>query len=144
LFRGLQHSGSRLDEAPQIYRRRKIVIGVSGGLDSTHALIVAAKTMDKLGLPRQNILGFTMPGFATSSGTKNNAHALMQALGITAREIDIKPSCLQMMRDIEHPFMNGEPVYDITFENVQAGERTSHLCSAWRTFTTRLCLEPAI
>jgi NAD+ synthase (glutamine-hydrolysing) len=105
----------------------KIVIGVSGGLDSTHALIVAAQTMDKLGLPRANILGFTMPGFATSSGTLKNSHALMKALGITARELDIKPSCLQMLRDLGHPFSEGEPVYDITFENVQAGERTSHL-----------------
>jgi NAD+ synthase (glutamine-hydrolysing) len=106
---------------------QKVVIGVSGGLDSTHALIVAAKTMDKLDLPRTNILGFTMPGFATSSGTKNNAHALMKALEISAAEIDIRPSCLQMLKDIGHPFAKGEPVYDITFENVQAGERTSHL-----------------
>ncbi len=106
---------------------KKIVIGVSGGLDSTHALIVAAKTMDKLGLPRENILGFTMPGFATSDTTLRNALGLMKSLGITSHRIDIKPSCLQMMRDIGHPFMNGEPVYDITFENVQAGERTSHL-----------------
>ena len=106
---------------------QKIVIGVSGGLDSTHALIVAARTADRLGLPRENILGFTMPGFATSSGTLENAHALMKALGITATELDIKPSCLQMLRDLEHPFVDGKPVYDITFENVQAGERTSHL-----------------
>ena len=105
----------------------KIVIGVSGGLDSTHALIVAARTMDRLGLPRKNILGFTMPGFATSSGTLSNAHALMKALRISSKELDIKPSCLQMLRDIEHPFVDGEPAYDITFENVQAGERTSHL-----------------
>ncbi|HEX8552069.1 MAG TPA: NAD(+) synthase [Abditibacteriaceae bacterium] len=105
----------------------KLVIGVSGGLDSTHALIVAAKTMDMLGLPRTNILGFTMPGFATSDITLTNAWGLMRALGIEAKEIDIKPSCLQMMRDIGHPFSDGEPVYDITFENVQAGERTSHL-----------------
>ncbi|MBW3637140.1 MAG: NAD(+) synthase [Armatimonadetes bacterium] len=111
----------------QSIKGEKIVIGVSGGLDSTHALIVAAKTMDRLGLPRENILGFTMPGFATSEGTKSNAHALMNALGITAAEIDIKPSCLQMLRDLGHPFAEGEPVYDITFENVQAGERTSHL-----------------
>ena len=68
-----------------------------------------------------------MPGFATSDLTLNNAHGLMKALGISAREIDIKPSCLQMLRDLEHPFIGGEPVYDITFENVQAGERTSHL-----------------
>ena len=105
----------------------KIVIGVSGGLDSTHALIVAARTMDRLGWPRENILGFTMPGFATSQNTLHNAHALMNSLGITAREIDIKPSCLQMLRDLGHPFIDGEPQYDITFENVQAGERTSHL-----------------
>jgi len=106
---------------------KKIVIGVSGGLDSTHALIVAAKTMDRLGLPRTNILGYTMPGFATSTTTLTNAHALMKALGITGSEIDIKPSSLQMLRDIGHPFAEGEPVYDVTFENVQAGERTSHL-----------------
>ena len=106
---------------------KNVVIGVSGGLDSTHALIVAARTMDRLGLPRENILGYTMPGFATSSGTRTNALGLMEALGITAHEIDIKPSCLQMLRDIKHPFVGGEPVYDITFENVQAGERTSHL-----------------
>jgi NAD+ synthase (glutamine-hydrolysing) len=105
----------------------RIVIGVSGGLDSTHALIVAARTMDRLGLPRENILGYTMPGFATSDVTLTNAHALMRTLGITAREIDIKPSCRQMLHDLSHPFSKGEPVYDVTFENVQAGERTSHL-----------------
>ena len=106
---------------------KKIVIGVSGGLDSTHALIVAARTMDRLGLPRKNILAYTMPGFATSNVTLKNAHGLMEALGVSAHEIDIKPSCLQMLRDIGHPFVGGEPLYDITFENVQAGERTSHL-----------------
>ena len=111
----------------QSIRGEKIVIGVSGGLDSTHALIVAAKTMDKLGLPRRNILGYTMPGFATSDKTLENAWALMNALGIEGREIDIKPSCLQMLRDLNHPFVDGHPQYDITFENVQAGERTSHL-----------------
>ncbi len=111
----------------QSIRGEKIVIGVSGGLDSTHALIVAAKTMDKLGLPRHNILGYTLPGFATSDKTLENAWALMNALGIEGREIDIKPSCLQMLRDLGHPFADGTPQYDITFENVQAGERTSHL-----------------
>ncbi|BCM90727.1 glutamine-dependent NAD(+) synthetase [Abditibacteriota bacterium] len=111
----------------QSIQGEKVVIGVSGGLDSTHALIVAAKTMDKLGLPRRNILGFTMPGFATSDKTLENAWALMNALGIEGREIDIKPSCLQMLRDLGHPFAEGKPQYDITFENVQAGERTSHL-----------------
>lgn len=105
----------------------KVVIGVSGGLDSTHALIVAARTMDRLGLPRTNILGYTMPGFATSTGTRTNAHRLMDALGVSVHEIDIRPSAMQMFRDIGHPFAEEEPVYDITFENVQAGERTSHL-----------------
>ncbi len=104
-----------------------IVIGVSGGLDSTHALIVAAKTMDRLGLPRDRILGFTMPGFATSDVTLKNAHALMRALRIRGQEIDIKPSCVQMLKDLGHPYARGEKVYDVTFENVQAGERTSHL-----------------
>jgi NAD+ synthase (glutamine-hydrolysing) len=106
---------------------QKIVIGVSGGLDSTHALIVAAKTMDRMKLPRKNILAYTMPGFATSNLTRGNAHKLMEALGVSGSEIDIKPSCMQMFKDIAHPFAEGKPVYDITFENVQAGERTSHL-----------------
>jgi NAD+ synthase (glutamine-hydrolysing) len=106
---------------------QKIVIGVSGGLDSTQALIVAARTMDRLSLPRTNVLAYTMPGFATSQTTNRNAHRLMRALGVSAHEIDIRPSCLQMLRDIGHPFVDGEPVYDVTFENVQAGERTSHL-----------------
>lgn len=105
----------------------KVVIGVSGGLDSTQALIVAAKTMDRAARPRTDILAYTMPGFATSSGTLNNARRLMQSLGVTAGEIDIKPACLQMLRDVGHPFAKGEPVHDVTFENVQAGERTSHL-----------------
>ncbi|WP_174842858.1 NAD(+) synthase [Candidatus Oscillochloris fontis] len=105
----------------------KLVIGVSGGLDSTQALIVAARTMDRLGLPRRNILAYTMPGFATSERTHQNAHALMAALGVTAAEIDIRPSALQMLRDLGHPFVEGAAQYDITFENVQAGERTSHL-----------------
>jgi NAD+ synthase (glutamine-hydrolysing) len=105
----------------------KLVIGVSGGLDSTQALIVAARTMDRLGLPRTNILGYTMPGFGTSGTTRRNADALMRSLGITASEMDIRPSSEQMLRDIGHPYADGEPVYDTTFENVQAGERTSHL-----------------
>lgn len=106
---------------------KKLVIGVSGGLDSTHALLVCAQAMDRLGLPRADILGFTMPGFATTDRTKDQAHQLMQAIGCTAREIDIRPSCQQMLADLGHPFVNGVPQYDITFENVQAGERTSHL-----------------
>lgn len=104
-----------------------LVIGVSGGLDSTHALIVAAKACDMLKLPRSTILGFTMPGFATSDSTKSNAWALMNALGVVGEEIDIKPVARQMLTDIGHPFASGEPVYDITFENVQAGLRTDFL-----------------
>ena len=72
-----------------------MVIGVSGGLDSTHALIVAAKACDRLGLPRTTILGFTMPGFATGETTKGNAWKLMRALGVTAEEIDIRPAARQ-------------------------------------------------
>jgi NAD+ synthase (glutamine-hydrolysing) len=106
---------------------KKLVIGVSGGLDSTHALLVCARTMDQLKLPRKNILAYTLPGFATSSRTKNQAWQLMRAIGCTAEEIDIKPSCMQMLKDIGHPFAKGRKVYDIAFENVQAGERTSHL-----------------
>ncbi len=106
---------------------RTLVIGVSGGLDSTHALIVAAKAMDRLGRPRADILGFTMPGFATGEGTKANAWALMRALGITAEEIDIRPAARRMLEDMRHPFADGAPTYDITFENVQAGLRTDYL-----------------
>ena len=105
----------------------KIIIGVSGGLDSTHALIVAAKAMDRLGKPRTDILGFTMPGFATGEGTKANAWALMNALGITGEEIDIRPGAKAMLEEMKHPFGRGEPVYDVTFENVQAGLRTDYL-----------------
>ncbi|MEG8021872.1 NAD(+) synthase [Sphingomonas aerolata] len=108
-------------------RARTLVIGVSGGLDSTHALIVAAKAMDRLGRPRADILGFTMPGFATGEGTKANAWALMRALGITAEEIDIRPAARRMLEDMRHPFADGAPTYDITFENVQAGLRTDYL-----------------
>jgi NAD+ synthase (glutamine-hydrolysing) len=111
----------------QVTNGERIVIGVSGGLDSTHALIVAAKAFDALGLPRKNILGFTMPGFATSQGTKSNAWALMNALGVTGEEIDIKPAALRMLKDIGHPYAEGKPVYDVTFENVQAGLRTDYL-----------------
>ena len=106
---------------------RKLVLGVSGGLDSTHALLVAARAMDQLGLPRQQIIGVTMPGFATSTRTRDQAWRLMQAIGCEAREIDIRPSCTQMLQDLGHPYAAGEAVYDVTFENVQAGERTSHL-----------------
>jgi NAD+ synthase (glutamine-hydrolysing) len=108
-------------------RGKHVVLGISGGLDSTHALIVAAKAFDALGLPRKDILGFTMPGFATSERTKANAWALMNALGVTAEEIDIRPAARQLLSDMGHPFANGEPVYDVTFENVQAGLRTDYL-----------------
>jgi NAD+ synthase (glutamine-hydrolysing) len=104
-----------------------LVIGVSGGLDSTHALIVACKAFDALDLPRSNILAFTMPGFATSEGTKSSAWALMRDLGVTGEEIDIKPAARQLLQDLGHPFAKGEPVYDVTFENVQAGLRTDYL-----------------
>jgi NAD+ synthase (glutamine-hydrolysing) len=106
---------------------KHLVIGVSGGLDSTHALIVAAKMCDYLKLPRSTILGFTMPGFATGDTTKGNAWALMKSLGITGEEIDIRPAAMQMLKDMGHPYANGEPVYDIAFENVQAGLRTDYL-----------------
>lgn len=106
---------------------QKVVIGVSGGLDSTQALLVTALTMDQLGLPRTNVLGYTLPGFATSERTRANAWRLMRALGVSAAEIDIRPSARQMLADIGHPAADGAAVYDITFENVQAGERTSHL-----------------
>jgi len=105
----------------------RIVIGVSGGLDSTHALIVAAKAMDRLGRPRSDILGFTMPGFATGEATKGQAWALMRALGVTGEEIDIRPAATRMLDEMGHPFAKGEPVYDVTFENVQAGLRTDYL-----------------
>ncbi|KAA0577205.1 NAD(+) synthase [Azospirillum sp. Sh1] len=104
-----------------------VVIGVSGGLDSTHALIVAARAMDRLGLPRSGILAYTMPGFGTSEGTKSNAWRLMTALGVTAKELDIRPAANQMLKDMDHPFARGEAVYDVTFENVQAGLRTDYL-----------------
>jgi NAD+ synthase (glutamine-hydrolysing) len=107
-----------------------LVIGVSGGLDSTHALIVAAKMCDYLELPRSTILGFTMPGFATGDATKSNAWKLMDALGIVGDEIDIRPAALQMLTDMGHPYARGErgpDVYDVTFENVQAGLRTDYL-----------------
>ena len=115
-----------------VQRRRatgggRIVIGVSGGLDSTQALIVAAKAMDLLGQQRTDILAYTMPGFGTSEGTRRNAHRLMAALGVTAHELDIRPAARQMLSDLGHPFSRGEPAYDITFENVQAGLRTDYL-----------------
>jgi NAD+ synthase (glutamine-hydrolysing) len=103
------------------------VIGVSGGLDSGQALLVTTRAFDRLSLPRSNVMAVTMPGFATSTQTRQAAWDLMRALGAAASEIDIRPSAQQMLKDINHPFARGEPVYDTTFENVQAGERTSHL-----------------
>ncbi|MDR2895365.1 MAG: NAD(+) synthase [Propionibacteriaceae bacterium] len=105
----------------------KLVIGVSGGLDSTHALIVAARALDLLGRPRSDILAFTMPGFATSAATKASALALMAAIGASTETIDIRPAAEQMLRDLGHPFAAGQPQYDVTFENVQAGLRTDYL-----------------
>jgi NAD+ synthase (glutamine-hydrolysing) len=113
----------RLDAA----RLERVVIGISGGLDSTHALLVCAQAMDLLKLPRKNILAYTMPAFATSQRSLEQARELMRVVGSEARELDIRPSALQMLADIGHPFARGEAVHDVTFENVQAGERTSHL-----------------
>src|SRR5438067_1603849 len=106
---------------------KKLVIGVSGGLDSTQALIVSARVMDRLGLPRSNILAYTLPGFATSTQTKANAWRLMKALGVTGAEIDIRPAANQMFADIGHARETGEAIYDVTYENVQAGLRTDYL-----------------
>jgi NAD+ synthase (glutamine-hydrolysing) len=108
----------------------KVVIGVSGGLDSTHALIVAARAMDRAGRDRGDILAFTLPGFATGEHTKGNAYALATALGVSFEEIDIRPTAELMLRNLGHPFADGEPVYDVTFENVQAGLRTDYLFRA--------------
>ena len=105
----------------------KVVVGVSGGLDSTHALIVAAKAMDAEGRPRSDILAFTLPGFATGEHTRGNAIRLSKALGVTFAEIDIRPTAELMLTEIGHPYARGEAVYDVTFENVQAGLRTDYL-----------------
>ncbi|MEY8566952.1 NAD(+) synthase [Corynebacteriaceae bacterium 7-707] len=103
------------------------VIGVSGGLDSTHALLVVARAMDRAGRPRSDILAYTMPGFATSDHTKSNAVKLAEALGATIRTLDIRPAATEMLSRMGHPAGDGEPVYDVTFENVQAGLRTDYL-----------------
>jgi NAD+ synthase (glutamine-hydrolysing) len=105
----------------------KVVIGISGGLDSTHALIVAARAMDREDRPRSDILAFTLPGFATGDRTKRNAIELCRALGVTFSEIDIRDTAKLMLKEIDHPFSRGEKVYDVTFENVQAGLRTDYL-----------------
>ncbi len=118
---------SGLEQRLSAIGQPKIVIGVSGGLDSTHALIVAAKAMDRLGRPRSDILAFTMPGFATGEETKGRATRLAKALGVSFEELDIRPAARQMLSDLGHPFGDGEPAYDVTFENVQAGLRTDYL-----------------
>ncbi|MFL6174936.1 MAG: NAD(+) synthase [Marmoricola sp.] len=118
---------SGLEQRLRAIGNPKIVIGVSGGLDSTHALIVAAKAMDRLGRPRSDILAFTLPGFATSDYTKTNAYRLGKALGVSFEELDIRPAAQQMLADLGHPFAEGKEVYDVTFENVQAGLRTDYL-----------------
>jgi NAD+ synthase (glutamine-hydrolysing) len=105
----------------------KVVIGVSGGLDSTQAIIVSAWALDSMRISRSNILACIMPGFASSQRTLNQARRLAEEIGCTSLVIDIRPSCLQMLKDIGHPYAEGKQVFDITFENVQAGERTSHL-----------------
>ena len=111
----------------QFTRTERVVLGISGGLDSTQALLVCTQAMDVLGYPHKHILAYTMPGFATGARTLEQAHRLMQAIGCEAHELDIRPSAMQMLQDIDHPASRGETVYDVTFENVQAGERTSHL-----------------
>lgn len=108
----------------------RLIIGVSGGLDSTHALIVAARVMDRAGRPRSDIHAITMPGFATSATTRANAEALAVGLGCTFEEVDIRPAATQMLAQMRHPYGRGErgpEVYDVTFENVQAGLRTDFL-----------------
>ena len=112
LAKRLEHVGSR-----------GCVIGISGGLDSTLALLVAAEAMKLLGKPSSDILGITMPGFGTTDRTYNNAIKLMESLGVTIKEISIRDACIQHMKDIEHD----PDVQDITYENTQARERTQIL-----------------
>jgi NAD+ synthase (glutamine-hydrolysing) len=99
------------------------VIGISGGLDSTLALLVCVKTFDKLGLSRKGILGITMPGFGTTDRTYRNATGLMRSLGVGMREISIKDACIQHFKDIDHDIRR----HDVTYENAQARERTQIL-----------------
>jgi NAD+ synthase (glutamine-hydrolysing) len=118
---------SGLEQRLRALNYPKVVIGVSGGLDSTHALIVAARAMDRENRPRGDILAFTLPGFATGDRTKNNAIRLAQALRVTFAEIDIRETAELMLKEMDHPFSRGEKAYDVTFENVQAGLRTDYL-----------------
>ncbi|MFN8033028.1 MAG: NAD(+) synthase [Mycobacterium sp.] len=126
-YEGYNIQVSGLEQRLRALHYPKVVIGVSGGLDSTHALIVAARAMDREGRPRSDILAFTLPGFATGERTKANAIRLSQALGVTFEELDIRSTATLMLTEIGHPFSRGEEVYDITFENVQAGLRTDYL-----------------
>jgi len=118
---------SGLEQRLRALNYPKIVLGISGGLDSTHALIVAARAMDREQRPRSDILAYTMPGFATGDRTKANAVRLAEALGVTFTELDIRSTAELMLKNMDHPFGRGEPVYDVTFENVQAGLRTDYL-----------------
>lgn len=102
---------------------KRVVLGISGGLDSTLALLVCVKTFDKLGYDRKGIIGVTMPGFGTTDRTYNNALSLMQSLGVTIREISIRKSVTQHFEDIGHDIN----VHDVTYENGQARERTQIL-----------------
>ena len=102
---------------------KTVVVGISGGLDSTLALLVCVKTFDKLGLPRKGIVGITMPGFGTTDRTYNNALHLMSSLGITIHEISIKEACIQHFKDIDHDMTK----HEVTYENSQARERTQIL-----------------
>lgn len=104
-------------------KAKNLVVGVSGGLDSTLALMIAARALDKLGIARKNIIGVTMPGFGTTGRTYNNAVSLMKAIGATVREIDIKPAVKQHFKDIKHD----EKQHDAVYENSQARERTQIL-----------------
>jgi NAD+ synthase (glutamine-hydrolysing) len=142
LAKRLEHAGLPRPGMP-------VVIGVSGGLDSTLALLVTCKTFDELGLPRTGILGITMPGFGTTELTRTNAEHLMDHLGVTSRKIDIRPICLAQMRAMGHkPFsidlagldlealqqelvrLPDEKREDLVFENVQARARTSILMNS--------------
>ena len=118
---------SGLEQRLHAIGQPKVVVGISGGLDSTHAVIVAAKAMDRLGRPRSDIHAFTMPGYATGDVTKSYATRLAKSLGVTFEELDITAAAGQMLADLDHPFAEGKPVYDVTFENVQAGLRTDYL-----------------
>jgi NAD+ synthase (glutamine-hydrolysing) len=106
---------------------KRVVIGVSGGIDSTQALLVCAQAIERLGYPRSNVRAYTMPGFATSDRTLAQARRLMAAIRCEAHEVDIRPAALQMLKDLGHPYSAGRELYDVTFENVQAGERTNLL-----------------